>query len=57
MFYFLQFFKGNDDENTPQSNMFDCPVIAKCIRVNPLEWSNRIALRFDLTGCALDSGN
>ncbi|XP_071175832.1 uncharacterized protein [Mytilus edulis] len=51
------FFKGNDDENTPQSNMFDCPVIAKCIRVNPLEWSNRIALRFDLIGCALDSGN
>jgi hypothetical protein len=47
-----QFFKGNFDENTPVNNMFDCPVIAKCIRINPLEWNNHAALRFDLTGAS-----
>ncbi|KAK3093972.1 hypothetical protein FSP39_022381 [Pinctada imbricata] len=51
------FFKGNSDENTIESHDFDCPVIAKCIRINPLEWHNHISMRFDLLGCHLDTGN
>ncbi|XP_062614315.1 uncharacterized protein LOC134276051 isoform X2 [Saccostrea cucullata] len=50
-------FVGNTDENSTVSHNFDCPVIAKCIRINPLEWNNHISMRFDLLGCALDTGN
>lgn len=32
-------------------NMFGCPIIAKYIRIQPLEWSAHIALRFDVIGC------
>ena len=49
----LQFFKGNADEDTPVTNMFQCPVIAKCIRINPLDWKNNIGMRLDLIGCPL----
>ncbi|KAJ8316371.1 hypothetical protein KUTeg_006385 [Tegillarca granosa] len=47
------FFKGNSDEDTPETNMFECPVIAKCIRINPIEWNHHISMRFDLMGCSL----
>ena len=53
MLFFKQFFKANSDENTPVTNMFQCPVIAKCIRINPLDWKNQIAMRLDLIGCSL----
>ena len=49
----FQFFTGNSDDTTPVMNMFDCPTIAKCIRVNPLGWNNGIAMRVGLLGCAL----
>ncbi|XP_033759278.1 lactadherin-like [Pecten maximus] len=45
------FFKGNSDEDTPETNIFQCPVIALCVRINPLEWNNHISMRFDLIGC------
>lgn len=47
------FFKGNSDADTPVTNMFQCPVIAKCIRINPLDWKNNIGMRLDLIGCPL----
>lgn len=50
------FFKGNSDEDTPETNMFECPVIAKCIRINPIEWNHHISMRFDLMGCSLVTG-
>nr|XP_022322146.1 uncharacterized protein LOC111123822 isoform X3 [Crassostrea virginica] len=50
-------FLGNTDENSIVTNNFDCPVIAKCVRINPLEWNNHISMRFDLLGCTLDTGN
>ncbi|XP_021367145.1 inactive carboxypeptidase-like protein X2 [Mizuhopecten yessoensis] len=51
------FFKGNSDADTPEAKMFQCPVVAMCVRINPLEWNNHISLRFDLLGCPLHSGN
>ncbi|KAK3583066.1 hypothetical protein CHS0354_004011 [Potamilus streckersoni] len=49
-------FKGNSDEDTPESNVFDCPVIAKCIRINPQDWNHHISLRAEIHGCPLPSG-
>lgn len=36
--------------------MFGCPIIAKYIRIQPLEWSAHIALRFDVIGCRATTG-
>ncbi|KAK3107420.1 hypothetical protein FSP39_014196 [Pinctada imbricata] len=39
------------DEETPVTNMFGCPIIAKFVRILPMEWTAHISLRFDLIGC------
>ena len=36
--------------------MLEIPIIAKCVRVHPVTWSEHIAMRFDLLGCPLDMG-
>ena len=52
-----QVFPGNSDPDTVFTNMLDCPVIARCVRINPLDWKDHIALRFDLLGCPALTGN
>jgi contactin associated protein-like 2 len=32
-------------------NLFDVPIIAQWIRVNPTRWKDRISLRVELYGC------
>ncbi|KAH3701466.1 discoidin, CUB and LCCL domain-containing protein 2-like [Dreissena polymorpha] len=49
-----KFFTGNTDASSPVTNMFDCPIMAKCIRVNPLGWNKDIAMRVGLLGCPLN---
>ncbi|KAK3612138.1 hypothetical protein CHS0354_031212 [Potamilus streckersoni] len=50
-------FQGNQDIDTPVTNMFDCPVFARAVRIVPMEWNQRMALRFDLIGCHLEPNN
>ena len=38
------------DQDSVVSHMF-CPFVARCVRVNPMEWNDKIAMRFDLLGC------
>lgn len=38
-------------------NVFDVPIIAQWIRVNPTRWRDRISLRTELYGCNYDSLN
>ena len=54
--FMLQIFNGNSDQHTLVTNMLERPFIAKCVRVNPLSWSEYTSLRFDLIGCPVDAG-
>lgn len=47
-------FQGNTDTNTHVTNTFECPVRARCIRLNPTGWNIHISLRFDVIGCYID---
>ena len=35
----LQVFNGNDSPNTPVENTFPDPVVALCVRLDPLDWN------------------
>lgn len=36
--------------------MFGCPIIAKYLRIRPVDWMNHITLRFEVIGCPSKSG-
>ena len=44
-------FDGVSDRNTPVTRMFPRPVFAESIRINPKEWKEWIAVRFEVLGC------
>lgn len=44
-------FRGSVDANTPAKIMFDVPIEAKIIRINPRSWHKGIALNVELIGC------
>ncbi|CAG9784020.1 unnamed protein product [Diatraea saccharalis] len=44
-------FRGPVDHKTPMKQMISPPVEAKFIRVQPLTWHGKIALRLELIGC------
>lgn len=57
-FYYrqLQIFTGNSDQDSVVTNMLPCPILARCIRINPLDWKDHASLRFDLLGCPAQTG-
>lgn len=44
-------FKGNVDADTIKYNVFEVPIIAQWVRINPTRWRDRISLRVELYGC------
>lgn len=44
-------FKGNSDGNSIHYNVFEVPIIAQWIRINPTRWHDRISMRVELYGC------
>lgn len=46
-----QLFRGCVDQTSPVKVMFEVPVEARYIRVNPRSWYNEISLRLDIIGC------
>lgn len=50
-FYFEQMFKGNVDADTIKYNVFEVPIIAQWVRINPTRWRDRISMRAELYGC------
>lgn len=44
-------FLGNFDEDTPQINNFNLPILTTYIQIIPLTWHNNIQLRVELHGC------
>lgn len=51
-----QVFTGNvKDQESVVTNMLGCPIIAKFVRIHPVDWLSHISMRFDLIGCPTDS--
>ncbi|XP_055708283.1 neurexin-4 isoform X1 [Phlebotomus papatasi] len=44
-------FKGNTDGDSIRHNVFEVPIIAQWVRINPTRWRDRISLRAELYGC------
>ncbi|XP_075817870.1 discoidin, CUB and LCCL domain-containing protein 2 isoform X3 [Microtus pennsylvanicus] len=44
-------FQGNKDYDKDVRNNFLPPIIARFIRVNPVQWQQKIALKVELLGC------
>lgn len=44
-------FPGNWDNHSHKKNLFETPILARYVRVLPVAWHNRIALRLELLGC------
>ncbi|XP_075745319.1 hemocytin isoform X1 [Rhipicephalus microplus] len=47
----IQDFVGNHDSNGVSRQLFDQPVRARFVRIEPTAWNELIALRFDVLGC------
>uniref|UniRef100_A0A8D8ZF36 Hemocytin n=1 Tax=Cacopsylla melanoneura TaxID=428564 RepID=A0A8D8ZF36_9HEMI len=44
-------FPGNFDASTVHTVLFDVPIKARYIRINPVKWHNGISLRLEVLGC------
>ncbi|KAI5723877.1 hypothetical protein M8J76_012129 [Diaphorina citri] len=53
----IKMFKGNVNGDTIRRNIFEVPVIAQWIRINPTRWRDRISMRVELYGCNYVSEN
>ena len=58
-FFFLQIFQANNDSDSVVTNTFSPSILARFIRVLPLEWNQleTICLRLELYGCETSQGN
>ncbi|XP_073984244.1 neurexin-4 isoform X1 [Rhodnius prolixus] len=48
---YTKMFKGNVNPDDVQKNIFEVPIIAQWIKINPTRWRDRISLRLELYGC------
>lgn len=55
LFVFPQVFYGNLDSSRIKNNHFVPPFVARYIRIHPLDYKQRPALRMELLGCDLNS--
>ena len=46
-------YTGNVDQYTKKTNNLPANTVARYVRLRPQTWFHHIALRFDVTGCAL----
>ncbi|XP_014218966.1 neurexin-4 isoform X2 [Copidosoma floridanum] len=47
----VKMFTGNKNGSSVEHNMFEVPIIAQWVRINPTRWRNRISMRVELYGC------
>ncbi|XP_033113765.1 lactadherin-like [Anneissia japonica] len=45
-------FQGNSNQDTAVTNIFPDPVYAQFVRIHPIDWHDRICLRFEVLGCS-----
>ena len=46
-------FEANEDRDTKKTNLLPDNIEARFIRLLPNSWNTRIAMRFEVTGCAV----
>lgn len=56
-FSLKQIFDGNSNAYDIKENIIDPPIIARYIRLYPIESYNRPTLRMELLGCEVDGKN
>lgn len=44
-------FRGNNDSDSQMRNVFETPIVAQHIRINPTRWRDWVSLRVELYGC------
>ncbi|XP_029636990.1 lactadherin isoform X1 [Octopus sinensis] len=44
-------FRGNDDKHLKRIHYLNSPFVARFIRIHPVEWHQKIGMRFGLLGC------
>uniref|UniRef100_A0A3Q4G5F4 F5/8 type C domain-containing protein n=1 Tax=Neolamprologus brichardi TaxID=32507 RepID=A0A3Q4G5F4_NEOBR len=49
-------FQGNNNYGDEVRNNFIPPIVARFVRINPISWYKRIALKLELLGCQVPSG-
>ncbi|XP_052785505.1 lactadherin-like [Mya arenaria] len=49
-----KYFSGNNNRDTVISHEFDHAILAKCVRLEPKSWNDRIGVRLDFTGCPVE---
>ncbi|XP_035826998.1 hemocytin isoform X2 [Aplysia californica] len=47
-------FEGNTDIFTPVKVLFKHPVLTRLLRIQPVSWHGRIAMRFEVHGCSTE---
>lgn len=51
----IKIFLGNVDNDNTKEHVFEPSIIARYVRINPIRWHDRIAMRVGLFGCAYES--
>ena len=54
--FVFKVYNGNTDQESEVTNMLGCSIIAKYLRIRPVDWRNHISLRFEVLGCPTKSG-
>ena len=49
-------YDGNSNRNGIIINDLETPMVARAVRINPIEWYGHISMRMELYGCRLSSG-
>lgn len=49
--FWFQLFQGNKDDNSVVTNTFSPPIVARFIRLHPVEFKRWPSLRMELYGC------
>lgn len=52
----FQVFVGNSDTDTPVTHIFDCPFVARYVRVDVVNAVGITSMRWDLIGCPTNAG-
>ena len=50
--YYFKVFDGNKDSDTVVYNSLNPPIVARHIRIQPVEWHGQISMRMELYGCS-----
>ncbi|KAG9508924.1 Neurexin-4, partial [Fragariocoptes setiger] len=51
----VKLFDANSDDRSVVENVFEAPIVARFLRINPTRWQDRISMRVQVFGCDYNS--